>query len=226
LHSLRSKSLTVVILKTQSTAGALADRLRQEIADGVPAAGQALPQEELSARFGVSRSPLREALHQLQAEGWVTYHPNRGAFVTRLSAQDVRELYGVRRILEGGAARLAAASTDPGVIARARNVERTMYKELDAAAFIALHQQFHRTVYESTGNPKLVEAIAKHYVQVQRVAGWQTRLDAIRRCSRSDHRELLAACERHDADAAEAAAIAHVDHLEAIVLRALDSKSE
>src|SRR6185312_11475159 len=117
-----------VNLKVQSTAGVLADQLRQEIVSGTLVAGQALPQEELSARFGVSRSPMRDALHQLEAEGWVTYHPNRGAFVARVSAQDVREVYGVRRILEAGAIRLAVANMDAATLARARDLDSIIQK--------------------------------------------------------------------------------------------------
>jgi DNA-binding GntR family transcriptional regulator len=210
-----------VILKIQSTSGALADRIRQEIVDGILSGGQALPQEELSARYGVSRSPLREALRQLEAEGWILYHPNRGASVVQLSAQDVRNLFGVRRILEAGATELCVTKLDAATMARARSLDAAMLDESDAATFLAQHRQFHMTLYEAVGNPKLVDAIGKHYVQMQRIPRWNTSIAAVRTCAQTDHPVLLKACDERDARAARAIAIAHVDHIEAIVLELL-----
>ncbi len=210
-------------LKVQSTAHALADRLRDEILAGALAAGAALPQEELSARFGVSRSPLREALRALEAEGWIEYHPNRGAFVAQVSARDVRELYAVRRILEAGAIHLAIPRLDDALIGRARALERAMRAEHDGAAFVAAHQRFHLLLYEAAGNARLIEAIVLHYVRVQRVPAFEAALDKVRRCSARDHREILAACDARDAAGAERATVAHLQRLEAIVLERLEA---
>jgi DNA-binding GntR family transcriptional regulator len=210
-----------MILKIQSTSGALADRIRQEIIDGVLGGGQALPQEELSARYGVSRSPLREALRQLEAEGWIIYHPNRGASVVQLSAQDVRNLFGVRRILEAGATALCVEKLDPATIARARSLDAALHDESDSAMFLAQHRQFHMMLYEATNNPTLVEAIGKHYVQMQRIPYWNTSIAAVRACADSDHPVLLKACDGRDIRAAQAIAVSHVDHIEAIVLTLL-----
>ncbi|HEX3550668.1 MAG TPA: GntR family transcriptional regulator [Candidatus Elarobacter sp.] len=208
-------------LKVQSTAHALADRLREEILAGSLPAGQPLPQEELSARFGVSRSPLREALRALEAEGWIEYRPNRGAVVAGVSEHDLREVYGVRRILEAGAVRLAVARLDAATLERVRALERSMRAETDAAAFVATHRRFHLALYEAAGNARLVEAIVLHYVRVQRVPGFEGTLQELRRCCARDHRELLAACGSRDAARAERAVVTHLDHLEAIVLAQL-----
>src|SRR3954470_16750413 len=84
-----------------TTPDLIAETLREEILRGVVAPGQALRQEELADRFGVSRLPVRDALLRLEAQGLVHVYPNRGAFVITLSADEVREIYEMRILLEG-----------------------------------------------------------------------------------------------------------------------------
>ena len=86
-----------------TTPDLIAASLREEILRGVIPPGQALRQEELAGRFSVSRLPVRDALLRLEAEGLVDVFPNRGAFVTTLSADEVREIYHLRILLEGDA---------------------------------------------------------------------------------------------------------------------------
>ncbi|HEX8807108.1 MAG TPA: GntR family transcriptional regulator, partial [Candidatus Aquilonibacter sp.] len=205
-------------LKLQSTADALATRIREDILDGIFAAGDALPQEEIAARYGVSRSPLREALRQLEAEGWIIYHPNRGAFVATLCAQDVRELYQVRRILEGGAVRLALPKLDDVTLQRLREIDRAMRKAPNYKEVVALHAEFHLSFYASIGNPRLVEAIRRHHVRVQRLPNPRESAARVVRVSRDDHRKFFEALERRDMSAVERTTLTHLDHLEAIML--------
>lgn len=209
-------------LKLQSTADALATRVREDILDGVFTAGDALPQEELAARYGVSRSPLREALRQLEAEGWIVYHPNRGAFVATLSARDVHELYQVRRILEVGALRLALPKLDDATLRRMREIDRAMRKATNYKDAIALHAEFHGALYGLIDNPRLSEAIRRHHVRVQRLPNPQESTSRVMRASRNDHRDLFEALEAGDVRVAERVTLAHLDHLEAIMLAALE----
>src|SRR5512132_4234499 len=84
-----------------TTPDVIAETLREEILRGDVAPGQALRQEELADRFGVSRLPVRDALLRLEAQGLVHVYPNRGAFVISLSAEDVTEIFDLRILLEG-----------------------------------------------------------------------------------------------------------------------------
>src|SRR5215208_4995895 len=86
-----------------TTPDLIADSLREEILRGAIPPGQPLRQEELADRFGVSRLPVRDALLRLEAQGLVEVFPNRGAFVVSLSADEVREIYDLRILLEGDA---------------------------------------------------------------------------------------------------------------------------
>jgi DNA-binding GntR family transcriptional regulator len=204
--------------KSQSTSAALADRIRHDIAEGDLLAGQPMPQEELSARLGVSRSPLREALRQLESEGWVIYHPNRGAFVAAMSARDVRDFYQVRRVLEAGALRLAFPHIDSHIIARARAMHAAMLKETALRKFVARHFEFHRGLYEAAGNPRLLETIERNHIRIDLLPDWKRQVAAVRRCARTDHRALLSALERRDAAAALRVTLSHLDHMKEIAL--------
>ncbi len=209
-------------LKLQSTSDALATRIREEILDGTFAAGDPLPQEEMAARYGVSRSPIREALRQLEAEGWIVYHPNRGAFVAKVSAQDVRELYQVRRILEVGALRLAFPKIDEAALKRMREIDRAMRRAETPREAMQHHLDFHAALYGLVGNPRMLVAIRAHHVRVQRLPNPNESITGVVRLSRDDHRALLEALEQRDLKAAERTTLAHIDHLEANMLRALE----
>ena len=78
-------------------------RIREDLSSGHLRSGQKILQEQLAARYGVSRIPLREALNELQAEGLVVHEPNRGYFVAQLRAQDMQEVYRLRELLEAEA---------------------------------------------------------------------------------------------------------------------------
>src|SRR5689334_16048668 len=93
--------------KPPTAADHVADILREAIADGSLKAGTPLRQDELAARFGFSRMPVRDALRLLEAEGIVSIHPTRGAFVARMDATEISEIFAIRELLEGDALRLS-----------------------------------------------------------------------------------------------------------------------
>ena len=210
-------------LDVRSTVDALAERLRQEIFDGNLVPGQAIPQEEISARFGVSRSPLREALRQLEAEGTVEYRANRGAFVASLDETTVHETYGVRRILERGAIRLLLPRIDDATIAELRAIARDLDGEKDARTYVRKHQAFHSLLYRTTGNAMLAKAIHDHSVRIARVPNARAMVEGVASFSKTDHERLLVALERRDEAAALAATLEHLDHMDAVVGAAIAS---
>jgi DNA-binding GntR family transcriptional regulator len=208
-------------LKLESTASALAQRLREDILQGTFSAGDPLPQEELAARYGVSRSPLREALRQLESEGWIDYQPNRGAVVATITAKDVRELYMVRHILEEGAIERAIPKLDEKRLHDAERIDSDLRRATDVTKVVVLHREFHETIYGALENPRLIEAIFRHYVRAQRLPDPRARIVAVAKVSRVDHPVLLDACKRRDRRAAVRATCEHLDHLEAILLKGL-----
>jgi DNA-binding GntR family transcriptional regulator len=205
----------------QSTISALAERIRQDILDGVYAPGQLLTQRDAAARYGVSRIPLREALRQLEAERWVVYYQNRGAFVAAVTAADVRNLYGVRRILEMGSVAALVHNVDEPTLHEARSLDAEMRRAKELGAIVAAHNRFHELLYGSTRNPRLVEAIAGHRVTVRRLPDPQPRIAAIVKMTRAHHRALLRACAARDVKAAQRATDAELAELQEIMLAGL-----
>ena len=96
-----------VLQQQRSTPDLIADALREAILRGIFQEGQSLRQDEIATQFGVSRIPVREALKQLEAEGLVTLHLNRGAIVSVLTAQEAQEICEIRSALEVKAIQLA-----------------------------------------------------------------------------------------------------------------------
>jgi len=151
----------------------LAFRIQEDILRGVLAPGTRLFQEQLSERYGVSRTPLREAIHRLEAQGLVTKLPNRGVVVRQLSERELREIYEVRAELEGFAAALAARQADAGLLAQMDAAQERLSSAIDElrrtgadAAPASLNDritqgntEFHVTIREAAGNQRLGEVV-------------------------------------------------------------------
>ena len=139
-----------------------ADGIRTMIVSGELAPGQPLSEVSLAETFGISRTPIREALKQLQIEGLVEIRPRVGTFVAVPSRREINELFEMKQLLEGGAARLMAARGDvPELTAMKENV-----READAAVeagdvdrYAKLVHEFHEILIAGADNGKL----ATHY---------------------------------------------------------------
>ncbi|MGI9426410.1 MAG: GntR family transcriptional regulator [Hyphomicrobiaceae bacterium] len=145
----------------------LADRIRSLILEGDYEPGQRLQEKELSETFGVSRTPLREALKVLSSEGLVTLAPNRGATITQLTDEELAETFPVMGVLEGLAGELACRNaTDEEITAigvlHARMVESYQAREL--ASYYDFNRQIHAQILAAARNATL-----KH--QTEQLAG-------------------------------------------------------
>ncbi|HKY25655.1 MAG TPA: GntR family transcriptional regulator [Gaiella sp.] len=169
---------------------ALVDRLAKAIGTRVLAgeipSGARLRQEALASEFGVSRTPVREALRMLQASGIVEMHPNRGAVVRRPAVREVREAYEVRAELEGLAAELAASrveepqlrclreaeamfrSSCTTLIDRRRRREDATPWSDDIREWMQANDVFHRSVHEAAGNERLRGTIVELHLNFPR----------------------------------------------------------
>jgi DNA-binding GntR family transcriptional regulator len=210
-------------LDVRDSVQALAQCLRDDIFAGRLAPGQSIPQEEMSARYGMSRSPLREALRSLEAEGMIEYRANRGAVVASLDEPTVRHIYQVRRMLESGAINLVFDHIHDRAIAEFSRLDAATRNAKDPASFIHAHHEFHQTIYESTGNPVLAKAIHSHSVKAVLVPNLQLLIKAIKTCSKTDHAQLLEAFTRRDLKEAKKVTLEHLDHVESVILGTLAS---
>jgi DNA-binding GntR family transcriptional regulator len=174
--------------------------------------GQHLVETELAKQLGVSRQPVREALHRLEAEGWVDLRPNQGAFVHVPTGREVSELLDARELLEAETARLAAHAASPDDVAELRRIcqqGEEAVRHHNIGRFVALNNEFHSALARIAGNAVLAELSEI----VGRRARWHYRLVAsVRgRDSVAEHAELVDAIEAKDGE--RAAKVAH-KHLE------------
>lgn len=190
--------------------------IREMILAGIIEDGAPLREESLAQRIGVSRTPIREAFRRLDAEGLVQLEVHRGARVTAYPPETLDEIFSLRAMLEGRAARLAAEHVDPPTVQRLRQLAEEMIGLADERGqdhhdLIAdLNNEFHRTVLEATGSAYLLK-LREDLVQVPLVQRTFHRYSAERlRRSVQHHAELVDALASRDGDWAEAVMRAHI----------------
>ena len=145
-------------IQTASIQAQVIKRVREMIVDGMLAPGASVSETSLAEGFGVSRTPIREALKQLETEGLLEVRPRVGTFVPVLSRRDLTELFQLKEILEGGAARLMAfRGKVPELAELERNVADSAVAVAngDTEAYVRLVQQFHRLIVTGADNLKL-----------------------------------------------------------------------
>ena len=189
---------------------AVADAVRTRVISGQLPAGTRIDQDALAAEFSVSRMPVREALRQLGAEGFVTIVPHRGAIVTALSPAEVEEIYEIRAALEGVAARHASQALTADGLDRLRKVLAAMRNEKQIDTWVALNAEFHNAINQASMRPRLLELIQRFREQSQPyIRLYVQRLHKSAQ-ARKEHRAILQALADRDADRAEAAVRAHL----------------
>src|SRR5579862_6160057 len=184
-------------------------RLRDMVLNGTWRSGESLSERELAAKLKVSRMPVREALRKLQHDGLLDIVPFRGAFIRKLTAAEVRDIYEVRQAVEGMAAFLAARGGGASKLAPFRELPRT------TAAALRKSQQtgaaFHTAIIEISGNAKLLAIAESLRTQIVLTLNMALKHDPERvRLSIAEHLSILDAIERRDASEARERMVAHL----------------
>lgn len=199
--------------------------LREAILDGRFPAGARLKQTALADQLGISRTPIREALGRLQQEGLVELLPGGGVRPTALKNLDEAvELYDLREVLDGLAARLAARRGPAASLARLERALGRMARCLerqDPNEWFPAHLAFHDEIFRAAGNARLralttvVRLSIRHFHPL--LLKTAHRLEAAYR----EHRAIYEAIVAHDAEAAERLARAHIANAKEIVLKVM-----
>jgi|SRR5258706_5359871 len=199
--------------------------LRQAILDRKFDPGEPLTEGDLSRRFGVSRTPVREALAKLERDHLVRVVPKKGAFVRTLSHDEVRDLYQVREELEALAVRLAGAHAQPGELA----AFEARFRDLDArggavghAEVRALGDELHRYFLKRADNTKLLQVLEQMREEVQPV--WTMSILAPGRAQAlvREHLAILDALKRADVRRAERLMRVHIRRVRDAIFRLVD----
>jgi len=148
------------------------ETIRDAIMSGALKPGEKVAEPELATRFGISRTPIREAFRQLESEGYLTVIPRKGALVAYFSPKDVEEFYAIKSILEGYAARKACTRLSTREINKLEAINeklREIARDGDVRHFFKVHNSFHELFIKGAGNEKLAEMIDSLVKKFQRL---------------------------------------------------------
>ncbi|MDE2080864.1 MAG: GntR family transcriptional regulator [Burkholderiales bacterium] len=190
----------------------VADRLRQQIFARELEPGAWIDEMKLAGQYGISRTPMREALKVLAVEGLVTMQPRRGAYVTEMSREDVAQVYHLLALLESDAAARAAASASEADRAElARLHERLEAQVRRREAFFATNEQFHSALLQAAGN-RWAQQVVADLRQVMKLSRHHSLFKQGRLAqSLAEHRVLMQAILARDPAQAARAMQAHFD---------------
>jgi DNA-binding GntR family transcriptional regulator len=201
-------------------------QLKDQIVSGDLAPGSRLIELGIAADFGVSRTPVREALKRLAAENLVLADPTRGMIVHAPDAGEIEDVFVVRQALDGLAARLAAHRITPTELSRLRVIVDTMREAIASGRreqIIIANQRFHDVIYSAAGNEALARVASDLRDFVRRFTtlpfASPDRVEHVL----AEHEAVLDALQRHDPEAAQAASNAHLEAAREYLVR-LDLK--
>lgn len=185
----------------------VAERLRQRIFAHELPPGTWIDEQKLAEQYGISRTPLREALKVLASEGLVTLKPRRGCYVTEISSQDLDDIFPLMAMLEGRCAAEAVRRAKPADIVALKAIHERLEKsarEGKIDAFFEANQEFHRKVQELSGNRWILTVIQdlRKVLKLSRLHSLS--LEGRLQQSLEEHRVILAAIVGGDAGKAEA----------------------
>jgi DNA-binding GntR family transcriptional regulator len=189
-----------------SAAARVYSHVKERLLDGTFPGGSLLSENELSQRLGLSRTPVRQAFVQLEAEGLLELYPKRGALVVPVAASEIEDVFEARMLVEEHCARRAAAA-GPALAAELRDAiaeqERALRDEA-AAGFAEADRHFHRAIVAAAGNAILTRLYDALRDRQRRIAAAAVARGGAASAERfvAEHREIAAALERRDADAA------------------------
>ena len=188
--------------------------LREEILGGKFKKGDTLTEVALSTRHGVSRTPLRGALHRLAEEGLIEIVPNRGAVVIGIGREELVDIYKIRMRLEGLASREATEKiSDEDVERLKESVELAEFyiKRQDTEHLKELDSEFHDIIYRASGNRLLYKTLSELHGNIQFYRKRSIAVEGRLEKSISEHREILAAIESRNADEADRLTSLHIE---------------
>lgn len=210
----------------RSLAEDAADRIREQILSGGFKQGEHLVEAKIAEQLTISRGPVREAFKLLRAEGLLNEEPRRGTFVVSLTADDVREIYGLRAALEGRAGRIVARGQDPVVLGRLRELADGIDRAVasgDAAAASRADLAFHEGLCELCGNSRIHEVFMRYVPTLRGLLRLDEQvlrsLDEIS----LQHRPLVDAIEAGDEEAAARLLNEHAEHAGELIAGVLAS---
>lgn len=202
-----------------SLGGRVFQRIREDILNGKYQEHDELREAALGKELGVSRTPVREALRQLELEGLVTIIPNRGAYVTGISQKDIWDIYRLRSLLEGLCARWAVEHITEEQLDELEEIILLSEFQLKKGSGFSAEQvtlldgRFHAVLYEASGSRILSHVLTDFHNYVQSARKSSVISEERARKSIREHKQILRAIRDRDAEMAEQLANEHILHV-------------
>lgn len=196
-----------------SLSGRVFHAIRENILAGKYKSNEELKEKTIGEELGVSRTPVREALRQLELEGLVRIIPNRGAFVEGISDKDIKDIYEIRARLEGLCAKWAADAITPDAIAELE--ENIFLVDFHAGKgnygqILELDNRFHEILYNASGSRMLNHELSAFHHYVERVRKITLSMPERVVKSNNEHKKIVEALKQHNAKEAERLATTHM----------------
>ncbi len=197
------------------------DHLKNEIIEGRLSSGERLMEVSIAEKLGVSRTPVREAIRKLEKEGFVVIQSRKGAYVSDTTPKDMRDVFEIRRVLEGFATELAAKNMTDEEIFNLMITHKAFMHALEnnhIDSLIQLDREFHNQILKASGNLKLIELTTQISEQIQRYRSSYFlgvgSFDDLATC----HTDIVNSIEKRDSIRAGDAARAHIKNIEDKIL--------
>lgn len=180
----------------------IVDTIKEAVTSGTMKPGERVHEPELAERFGISRTPIREAFRQLEIEGFITVTPRRGAIVSKITDKDVREFYEIKGVLEGCAAKISCSRLTEKELQRMEHLNKLMTgcaERGDAKTFSKIDNQFHDVFLRACGNEKLWKLLHNLVQQFERFRMASISLPGRMMESIRQHEDIVNAFRKKDA---------------------------
>ncbi|MBW2297559.1 MAG: GntR family transcriptional regulator [Deltaproteobacteria bacterium] len=204
------------------------ENIKQAIIKGDIPSGQRLVESRLAATLDISRTPVREAIHKLEREGYLTKRPRGGFVVLGLGSDDIEETFGIRGVLEGYAARLAAIKHDEKDLEPLEARIRTFQQHLNNGNLEVLpdiNTEFHELLYALSRSPRLIKMINDLKDQIYRFRQMILKDAELAGMSNEDHRHMLEFIKRRDAKGVEKVVREHLMRGQTAVMKSIKGNS-
>lgn len=200
-------------LALNSLRGRVFAQLQDDILNGKYSAGDSLVETRLSEELGVSRTPIREAIRQLELEGLVSTIPNKGAVVKGISAKDIEDIYTIRMKIEGLAARWAAEKISDSELAELKEAlefEEFYTLKNDATHLLKFDSKFHEIIFKASKSMPLMHMLQTFHLYVQRARNVSFKSPQRAKEALAEHSAILKAITERNPDKAEELTTEHI----------------
>jgi len=210
----------------------LSDAVYETVLDGIISGklkpGTVVSEVALARQLNVSRTPVHDALRQLAKDGLVQQRANHRAVIAEFTAADIHDLYQMRKLLEGEAARLAAKGMDRATLARLRETADSLAQDRDSPNWVALwadfDEDFHSAIAEASGSPRLCQDIARYHLLHRGFNKLGTTPEGLEHAL-EEHMRILDALEKRDPKEAQRAMVDHLQEWQVYFVRHFRKKS-